>query len=438
VVLTSAYAILGDDLLTGQHDPRAISSSWRIDTRTIDVDSALARTLRLEPLDRAIAHLRPQSSGYAELRERLAEYRTIVAKGGWPAVPEGKALKPGDTSSVERLRALHDRLRAEQHLTSDLTLTLLAEDSSRAVYDERLAGGIANFQARHAIVVDSILGGETLASLNRPAEYRLGQIAANLERHRWLPREMGERYIFVNVPAFRLDAFEGGRSVLDMRVIVGAEYRDQATPAFADSMSYLEFYPYWNVPENIANNELWPRIAADPGYLERNHYEVVSDGDGQRIRQRPGSHNALGRVKFMFPNQYNIYLHHTPQEELFERDVRALSHGCIRVEKPVELAEYVLSGQAAWTHEEIRAAMNGPTRQVQLEQKLPVFIVYFTAFVRDGMMHFGNDVYDSDAAVVRAVAGGAQPSPELEQQLADLRKSVGGNLIDRLRSMAAR
>lgn len=434
VVLTAVYVLLAGDLLTGSIDPRSVSANWRIDPRLVDVDSTLARTLRFEPLDRAILHLRPRSNGYAALQHQLERYRQLAHAGGWEAVPVGSTLSPGDTSTVERLEALQRRLITEGYLSDEAVIAPLAVDSSRALYGSALAGAVATFQERHAIVVDSVLGLETVTSLNVPAEYRLRQIAGNLERHRWLPRDLGDRHILVNVPAFQLDAYEGGESVLNMRVIVGAEYRNRATPTFADSMSYVEFAPYWNVPENIANTEIWPKVHSDPGYLARNNYEVWDEGGVARIRQRPGPLNALGLVKFMFPNEFNIYLHHTPQEELFEQDVRAFSHGCIRVEKPVELAEYVLGKQGEWTQEDIRQAMAGSTRRVDLERKLPVFIVYFTAYVRDGALYFGNDLYDNDGAIVRAVASAARPSEESEQVMTALRRETGGSGIGRLLS----
>ncbi len=415
VRLTAAYAAYGSHLLTGHITPRTVNPDWRIDSRTVDVDSVLAYTVTLEPMRRALAELGPRDEGYVLLQRELVRYREILSAGGWGRVPEGESLKPGDTTSLARLQALRDRLHTEGYLAADVQVERVATSAERGVYDRRVAGAVAQFQERHAIVVDSILGPGTVTSLNVPAEYRLGQIAGNLERFRWLPNDLGGRYIFVNVPAFRLDAYDGGRKVLDMRVIVGAEYNDQATPAFADSMSYLEFAPYWNVPENIANEEIWPKVRADPGYLERNKYELVNDAAGTRIRQTPGKHNALGLVKFMFPNQYNIYLHHTPQEELFSRDIRALSHGCIRVEKPVELAEYVLAPQGGWDGGSIRTAMEANNRRVDLQQKLPVYIVYFTAYVRDGELYFGNDVYDRDGPLVEAVRAAAMGPVKVER-----------------------
>ena len=436
VMLSATYVALGEDLLIGQIEPGSVEQQWHIDHKAIDVDSALARTLRLEPLRNAIARLRPPDEQYDALQRSLRHYRDLVQQGGWKAIPDGESLERGDTASLERITALALRLEAEEYLPGNSASSIrplqrqvdsagAAQDSPpQAVYDERLAGAVAAFQARHAIVVDSVVGPETLRALNTPAEYRAGQIMANLERFRWLPRELGDRYVYVNVPAFRLDAYDNGAHVLDMRVIVGSEYEDRATPAFADSMSYIEFAPYWTVPQEIAEKEIWPKVEADPDYLERNEYEVVEIGGREWLRQRPGAKNALGQVKFMFPNTHNIYLHDTPEDQLFERDVRALSHGCVRVGKPAELAAYALAHNDGWDAERIRSAMNGTNRQVPLERKIPVYIVYFTTFVRDDVLHFGNDIYDRDSELVRLVSKSALPTPDAVALLEELRELV--------------
>jgi murein L,D-transpeptidase YcbB/YkuD len=419
VILTAIYVALGEDLLTGQVDPATVEPDWGIRQSTTDVDSLLARTLRGSPLDRAIARMRPQDEQYSALREQLRRYREIAASGGWKPVPNGPTLRPRDTSDVARLTALRERLAVEDFISAG---TIEGDSAGRAVYEGELAGAVAAFQRRHGIVVDSILGAGTLASLNQTAEYRTGQIMANLERHRWMPRSLGDRYIYVNVPAFRLDAYDDGRPVLSMKVIVGQQYADQATPAFADSMTYIEFAPYWNVPEKIAEEELWPEINEDPSYLEANDYEIVNDRGEPRIRQRPGRKNALGQVKFIFPNNYNIYLHDTPARSLFQRDVRAFSHGCIRIEKPFDLAKYALAGMPGWNEARIERAMEGPTRQVTLRRKIPVYIVYFTAYVRDGTLWFANDLYERDNDLVKVVERSAIPSPREVALLAEIRK----------------
>ncbi|MDQ3949189.1 MAG: L,D-transpeptidase family protein, partial [Gemmatimonadota bacterium] len=281
ILLTSTYVALGEDLLTGQVDPRSVLQSWHIDPQDEQVDSALVRTLRNEPLDEAIAQMRPRDDDYEALQRELARFRQLVVRGGWPRVATGKALKPGDTDTPGRLEALRARLRSEGIAVDTTPATSptggtggSGRSGGGAVYDARLAGAVAQFQARHGIPVDSVLGAGTVASLNVPADFRLGQIAANLERYRWLPRAFGSRYVLVNVPAFRLEAYDGGRTALEMKVIVGAEFDDRATPVFSDSMEFVVFQPYWNVPDEIAAKELWPKINADAGYMERNNYET--------------------------------------------------------------------------------------------------------------------------------------------------------------------
>jgi murein L,D-transpeptidase YcbB/YkuD len=425
VVLTSLYASLAEDLLTGQIEPRTVSQSWHIDPPEDRIDSVLKLTLDTDRPGDAIERLRPLEPSYDSLRRELARYRELAAKGPWPTMPKGRKLAPGDSDRVDRLTALHERLRAEGLIIGRAGPRGAPADSTlRRAYDSTLAGAVARFQDRHGIVVDSILGPETVTSLNLPVEYRLGQIAANLERFRWLPRTLGSRYILVNVPAFRLQAFDGGEEQLQMKVIVGSEFQNRSTPVFSDSMQYIVFRPYWNVPENIAAEEIFPAAERDPGYFGRNNYEMFTAEGQQRVRQRPGAGNALGLVKFMFPNDFDIYLHDTPDSTLFEKDIRGFSHGCIRLERPQELAQWVLG----WPADSVRRLTDEGEkndRRVNLPRKIPVFIVYLTTYVRAGVLFFGNDLYARDEALVKAVAGGAMPSPEVLRRLDTLRRLAG-------------
>jgi murein L,D-transpeptidase YcbB/YkuD len=425
VTLTATYAALGRDLLTGQMTPRQTAQDWYITRTESQIDSALARILRDHDFDRSITSLRPTDEGYASLQRELTHYREVVARGGWSSVPNAKSLKPGDAAPPATLTALEARLRAEGLLdigerSDQDTAPRTDAAPSRSVYDSQLAAGVAEFQRRHGIEVDSVLGPQTLRSLNVPAEFRLQQIAANLERYRWLPHSLGARYVFVNVPAFRLEAHDRDGSVLEMKVIVGAEYENRATPVFADSMQFVVFRPYWNATDTIAEKELWPKVEEDPEFLERNDYEIVNENGKQRIRQRPGETNALGLVKFMFPNTFDIYLHDTPEDHLFERDIRAFSHGCIRLEKPAELAQWVLG----WPAERVRQAMEGgrDDRRVDLAEKIPVYIVYFTTYVRDGALYFAHDLYQRDEPLAQALVRGAIPSTEVLATVQRLKK----------------
>ena len=439
VLLTSAYAALGEDLLVGQVSPKSVNQSWHIDARDENVDSALVRTLTKMPLDKSMTAMRPTDEGYAALQKELVRFRDVVAKGGWQPIPAGKALKRGQSDSPARVAALRARLQAEgidvpgatpapsADSTGDVSKARVTPTSNTttpgSVFDAGLAGAVAEFQARHGINVDSALGTETLDALNVPAEYRLGQIAANLERYRWLPRTLGERYIYVNVPAFQLTAYDKGEPVLESKVIVGQEFEDKATPVFSDSMETVVFRPYWLITPDIQAKEVEPKVAADPGYLAANDMEYYKDGGQTRIRQRPGPKNALGYVKFLFPNDFNIYLHDTPNHELFDKDVRAFSHGCIRVEKPAELAQWVLGWDASRVDEAMQQGKDN--QSVRLPKKIPVYITYATTYVKDGKLYFGNDLYHRDDQLVKAVATGAVGSPSVKPGVEELRKVAG-------------
>lgn len=418
VLLSAAFVALAEDLLVGQLDPRTVTRGWHIAPRRADIDSVIVQRALTMPVDSIAGALAPDDPVYAALREQLAKYRDLDARGGWGTVPAGPALRAGSRSEPARLAALARRLEREGYL-ADTTW-------SGDVYDGRLVEAVKSYQAHHAMQVDGELGPSTVKALNVPSSYRVGQIAANLERIRWLPRAMRERHLIVNVPSFRLLLREGARTLSSMKVVVGADYRDRATPVFADSMSYVVFQPYWNVTPTIAVNEIIPKASSDGGYLARNGYEVVrGDGDDApvvsnsaltaaavranrvRVRQKPGGQNALGHAKFIFPNAFNIYLHDSPQRALFERDVRAFSHGCIRVERPADLAAWVLG----WDSTRVANALTSerPNQYAPLARKLPVFIIYLTAFTRDGELFFGNDLYSRDDDLVKYVARGALP-----------------------------
>ncbi len=425
VLLTASYTSLGEDLLTGQVDPRTVvGQAWHVNPEEENIDSALVRNLRFEQLDKALATMRPTDEDYAALAKQLQNYRVLVAKGGWQTVPSSGNVKPGAKASPALLAAVRNRLAAEGIVAaaSPNTASMISSvqrdsGSSPNVYDHALAGAVALFQARHSIAVDSALGKETIDAMNVPAAYRLGEIAANMERYRWLPRNFGTRYIFVNVSAFRLEAFDSGQKKLDMKVIVGQEYEDKATPVFADSMETVVFRPYWDVPPSIAAKEIFPK---GPAYLASQNMETYQQGGETHVRQRPGPKNALGYVKFLFPNDYNIYLHDTPNHELFEKDVRAFSHGCIRLEKPEELAEWVLG----WPADKVEQAMKNPpdNKAVKVPQKIPVYITYFTAYTNNGQLYFGNDLYNRDDKLVPIMMAAAFPKKNVVDAVQALRR----------------
>jgi L,D-transpeptidase YcbB len=305
---------------------------------------------------------------------------------------------------------------------------------------------VARFQARHGIEVDSSVGGATLSALNVPVETRIRQVEINLDRFRWLPDEFEDRYVLVNIPDYRLYAYDRGREAFEQRVIVGDEYQN-ATPVFADSMTYLVFRPEWNVPSSILVNEMLPKLRENIYDLARHDLEVVdTKGDSlvrdpssidwgdvdtsdprYRVRQKPGPANSLGLIKFMFPNRFNIYLHDTPARELFDRTERTLSHGCVRVEDPVQLADFALDGQDGWNEGKVREAMGDSTavesRAVPLKRPVPVYLLYLTAFVREGALHFRNDPYGKDR---RAFARLGEPQYEEPPICEELSRLLGG------------
>ena len=424
VILTASYTSLGEDLLTGQVDPRTVAQAWHVDPEEENVDSALVRNLRYERLDKALATMRPTDDDYAGLSKQLQNYRVIVAKGGWQRVPDSKNVKPGEAADPAVLAGVRSRLAVEgivpasgANKASMIPSPQGAAAPSASTYDRDLAAAVALFQQRHGINVDSALGKETIESMNVPASFRLGEIAANMERYRWLPRSFGSRYIFVNVPAFKLEAYDSGQKVMEMRVIVGQEYQDRATPVFADSMETVVFRPYWNVPPGIAAKEIFPKGSV---YMARENMETYQEGGQTRVRQRPGPKNALGFVKFLFPNDFNIYLHDTPNHELFKEDVRAFSHGCIRLEKPAELAQWVLG----WPADKVRQDMDAQpdNKSVKVPTKIPVYIAYFTTYISDGQLYFGNDLYSRDDKLVPIVMAGAMPSKEIVDAIQALRR----------------
>ncbi|HXG72501.1 MAG TPA: L,D-transpeptidase family protein [Gemmatimonadaceae bacterium] len=426
VMLTASYAALGEDLLTGQVDPKSVGQSWYVDPQDENVDSALVRNLRFEALDKALAGMRPAEEDYLGLRRELLRYREIVAKGGWQPIPATKLVKPGEPLSAAVATALRNRLAVEGIVVAagPATASMIPQATpaaARGTYDRGLASAVALYQSRHAIAVDSSLGKETLESMNVTASARLAQIAANMERFRWLPRSFGSRYILVNVPAFRLEAYDGNKKALEMKVIVGQEYEGRITPVFADSMEYVVFRPYWLVTPDIAREEIFPKGAA---YIAKENMEVYTAQGQQRIRQKPGPKNSLGLIKFMFPNDFNIYLHDTPNDELFKKDVRAFSHGCIRLEKPDALAQFVLG----WDQAKIQEAMqNGPDdKSVKLPSKIPVYIAYFTTYIANNQLHFGNDLYSRDDKLIPAIMTGAMPTKETVDAVQALRRIAAG------------
>jgi len=417
VLLTAAYVAYAADMLRGQVDPKTVSQAWHIGTNKTELDSALVRSLQDSDMTLSLREMAPQDQDYAALKVAYARYREIAAKGGWPDIPT--------TGGAARMAAVEVRLDAEIAADSIGYVRAPGDSVARATpvsqvstpatagaaspaptapsaSPEALKGELRNFQERHGLERSGVLDKRTVAALNVSAATRARQIGANLERHRWLPRTLGQRYVYVNVPAFRLDAYDSGQKTLTMRVVVGAEYEGRVTPVFADSMETVVFRPYWNVTPDIQRLEIQPMENKTPGYMASNNMEYYRDGGDTRIRQLPGDKNSLGLVKFLFPNSFNIYLHDTPAKGLFQQADRAKSHGCIRLQHPDQMAQWVLG----WSADSVQRAMNEgrDDKWVRVRQKIPVYIVYFTSYVRDGRIYFSDDVYGRDGVLLDKVA----------------------------------
>lgn len=386
-----------------------------------DVGAALDAALAQHRLPDALQQLGPHHAGYARLLSAVLAYRSLAARGELPGVPYGPVLKKGERDP--RVVGLRGRLVA----FGDLSPQAPRDPGRHAdqLFDHAVEAAVRNFQRRHGLAPDGQAGAATLAELNVPVLDRARQLELNLERWRWLPADLGARYVLVNIPDYELRVIEttgrGETSVLEMRVVVGVT--EQPTPGLSATISHLILNPFWNIPGKIAEREMLPELAKDPAYLAKKQIQVVRRGEDHRpvdprkvnwrnpawrqqyrLRQQPGPGNAMGQLKFVLRNPFGVYLHDTPKHQLFAQRKRAGSHGCIRVERPDDLAAYLLAG-SAWSDEAISAALaTGANRRIDLPEQIPVHLVYFTAWVGDdGTVEFRDDVYGEDAALDTAL-----------------------------------
>lgn len=413
LLLSEAFLRLTRDLESGRVDGDfhgRYPSSPRFDLAPL-----YGEILRQQSLGPLLERLLPDEPGYLRLLAALGRYRNLAVHGGWPSIPPGPTLAAGQ--SDPRLPLLRQRLR----LAGDLT----PGGEAGELFDAATEAALLSFQRRHGLPGDGRLGPATLEELNVPVERRLLQLELNLERLRWLPRATQKRQVRVNIAAFSLEALLNGVPVLTMPVVVGTAYRQ--TPIFSSRIGRLEFAPTWTVPRTILAEDKLPKIRRDPNYLAEHHYDILLQRDGELVpidpaeidwrrvsaanfpgllRQRPGPWNPLGRVKFLFPNPHDVYLHDTSDPQLFQRESRTFSSGCIRVARPVDLALFALEGEKGWDRQRILAAMNRrETQLVELAQPLPVHIVYATAWVDpSGEVQFRRDFYLRDEDLARALA----------------------------------
>lgn len=415
ILLTDAFMLYASDFIHGRVNPLEVENRWRFPKVRADLIKLLDVALGKKGFCQLMAKLKPSFPGYGRLASALQKYRKLVAAGGWSSIPAGPSIRPGDRDP--RVIFLRQRLA----LTGDLDGLI---EQRPDFFDPSLKTGLVRFQRRHGLVGDGILGAKTLRELNVSAEERIRQIEINLERMRWLPKSLGENFLTINIPDLHLTVYENEKPVLWMPVIVGREYRK--TPVFSARMRYLEFSPFWYVPPTILKEDKLPKIQKDPEWLSRNHFEIIpwrgeeggsidpskinwdemeADKFPGILRQKPGPWNPLGRVKFMFPNPYAVYLHDTNERHLFSHDIRLFSSGCIRIGRPLDLAQYLLR-DAGWTCEELYRAMNlaRPLR-VDLPKELPVYIFYMTAWVDEqGVVQFRNDIYLKDRVLDQLIS----------------------------------
>lgn len=424
VALTASYFNYASDFYRGRVDPSTDNKvTWDVKKNNIKLHKALQTILKERESTYPYYEFEALHAGYTRLRDKLQEYRALQEKGGWPKIELGdrKVLQQGDTA--EAVLTLRKRLNPDQ--------TINASDPNMRTYDAKLMAQVKQFQMLNGMAQDGVVGGNTLAKLNIPLEDRIRQIMINMERWRWIPKRMvpkslEQKFIWVNIPEYKLyiyedpdgepDAERQYKQVMDMRVIVGKTMH--STPIFSDKVEYVVMAPFWNVPNTIVAAEIKPHMLSNQGWLASQNMEVVTrdkarqpvspssidwasvteDNFNYLVRQKPGPKNSLGTIKFLFPNEYAVYLHDTPADALFSQTSRDFSHGCVRVEHPVELAKYLLKEQPEWDETKIRSTMTGDEETwVTLNNKVQVYIVYFTTWVDEqGQIHFRDDIYGHD------------------------------------------
>ena len=387
LLLSDAFLTYGRHLLDGRSNPdRPIAESQG--GESLPLHMQLQQALETASVAETLKALLPPQPEYAKLRQALRHYSRALAAGGWPLLPAG--LHKGDRDT--RVRALRAQLQA----TGDLTHHSNTDDP---FFDSGVEQAVMAFQKRHGFGATGVINGETLAFFNTPAQVRVRQVAHNMERWRWLPRDLGNRHILINIPAFTLDVIEYGQSTLSMRVVVGKP--SWPTPMLSAIMTQVILSPTWTVPQSIMKEEILPILRQNPEYLSQRNIKIIKTSSSSApfvLRQAPGPKNPLGGVKFLFPNRHQVYLHDTPSRALFAKPVRAFSHGCVRLERPLDLAEHVLREVRSWPRERIVAAAGKTVSQyVLLPTPIPVYITYRTVSIsEDGTLLFRSDIYSRD------------------------------------------
>jgi len=439
LALSGTYFNWASDFYRGTVNPRQVKTiDWQVKRNKIKLHKALMTILKERESTYPYYEFEPLHPEYDQLKKALATYRDLQRNGGWPTLPATTKLKPGQPSPV--VAQLRQRLIGTK--PADTAPPVAAEAGTTPVrivantagstpttatpaekYDAELVEAVKAFQRQNGLKPDGVVAGETLRLLNIPVSQRIDQLIINMERWRWIPKKFEPDYLLVNIPDYKLHVVEGNKEVFDMRVIVGKTLN--ATPVFSDKMESVVMAPYWNVPYSIIDKEMRYKLAANPqAYLDRLDMEVVKGWGAKAtpidpttidwtnltqatwkytLRRRPGPKNDLGDVKFIFPNSMDIYLHDTPHDELFSQTKRGFSHGCVRVEEPLKLAEYLLRNKPGWDLAKIEETIAGRKEQyVSLPKHLPVYLVYFTAWVDNaGNVNFRDDIYGHDKSLAK-------------------------------------
>ena len=413
LLLTDSLIRLCYHINWGKVDPEGMHPHWNMG-RQVNPDkdpvSALERRLHTGTLDEGLKNIRPRYKQYGLLKNTLKKYRDIQEQGGWQAIPEGPTLKPGMID--DRIVSLRRRLAASGEYDSKLSVS--------TYFDEGLVPSVMQFQKSHGLEPDGKVGKKTLEALNIPVEQRIDQLRVNLERSRWLLHKLPSEYLWVDIAGFKVYHYQNGEMVWSSRIMVGKPYRH--TPVFKSKVKYIVFNPTWTVPPTILKEDILPKLKEGPSYLYEKKIDVI-DRDGSIIdpssvdwslyhttipftlKQAPGPMNALGRMKFILPNKYFIFMHDTPSRHLFKKEDRAFSSGCIRVEKYTELAQRLLNDTVDWNPEKIQELIDTEeTQRVNLLQKMPVILTYSTVWVEpNGDIIFLKDVYERDQAVLKGL-----------------------------------
>jgi L,D-transpeptidase YcbB len=408
--LSTAAVSYAQHMHSGRLNPSRVNREIVIYPEQIGAEVILENLRKTTSLKTYFRLLAPHTPRYQRLRTALADYRRIEAQGGWTIIPEGKTIKPD--GSDERMPLVRKRM-TEAGLYGGGT------PADPLAYDPALMAAVAEFQLRSGLETDGVIGPATLAAMNVPVSDRINTMIVNMERNRWMQNDFGPYHILANLADQVVKVVKNGDTIHAEVIQVGQPYH--RTPVFTDEMKYIEFNPYWNVPASIAVNEYLPKLRDNPGVLSAQNIDVLAGGapisasavawsnygKGNfpfRLRQRPGSGNALGRVKFMFPNQFNVYMHDTPSKSNFDRAQRYFSHGCLRLRDPLTMAQVLLAPQGI-SRERIEAIVaSGKNTTIKLAEPIPVHVVYITSFVnKDGSVHFREDVYGRDKIVLEAL-----------------------------------